>query len=105
MKMKLLKEKSKVVNDKELKFEVYEVGKYMVVVHYTDGKMRDIETIETDGDRYLPEINFSCSIEMAKTFRISTTSYGNLKAEEIKKVVEGYEHALEVVEVLTEKFL
>ena len=56
---------------------------------------------------YLPEIfergneGFGSS---SPHFVISTTSYGALKPEEIKKVIAGYNYAMEAVEILNREF-
>lgn len=57
---------------------------------------------------YLPEIsesddNFS-NKETGLSFEIQTTSYGCLKPEEIKKVILGYQVAMETIEIVREAF-
>lgn len=38
-------------------------------------------------------------------FKIQTTSYGTLKVEDAKKFIEAYNEAVEVVEILKDKFV
>ena len=38
-------------------------------------------------------------------FRIETTSYGTLKVEDAKRFIEAYKEAVEVVEILKDKFV
>lgn len=38
-------------------------------------------------------------------FKIETTSYGTLKVEDAKRFIEAYKEAVEVVEILKDKFV
>lgn len=91
----------------------YLVGHYTVHDNYTfysDGTIyHNISIFETDYSHrtYFPSIyyddNYFGSGE--KRFEIQTTSYGALATDEFKKFIEAQNHALEVVEALSDKFL
>jgi hypothetical protein len=55
------------------------------------------------GDRYLPSI-FTESEKDIPTFVIQTTSYGSLPPTEIKKVIAGFQIALDTID-MTKKLL
>ena len=90
----------------------YTLGKYIVereLIEYASGIK--IETISVDisykeqHDNYMPEIYYERRFgENKGHFEIQTTSYGSLIPEDIKKVIDGYKEALEVVRVLTKEF-
>lgn len=90
--------------------ETYKIGRYEVdhyVVTYEDGD--GYERICVSGEwkaEYLPDIQYEDGRwgEEKKCFKIQTTAYGALNPEEIKKVIAGYNEAMEVVAILTEKF-
>ena len=112
--MELVKVDSKVkisLNDGTVRENNYfKLGKYEVeeyTVTYDDGKSyKRIAVSEDWNERYLPRIEYCDDIlgEKAPEFKIQTTAYGALKPEEIKKVIEGYQEALEAVEILTANF-
>lgn len=55
--------------------------------------------------RYLPEIYWEGEpLSKEDRFVINTTSYGALGVEEIEKVIDGYQEAVEVVKILTKNF-
>jgi hypothetical protein len=98
----------------------YLVGQYTVndnFITYSNGTTyRRIDVFETDGfhaasgKSYLPNIyyddNYFGSFGSGeKRFEIQTTSYGALTTDEFKKFAEAQNHALEVVEALSDKFL
>lgn len=64
---------------------------------------------EDHHENYLPEIYFNDMWFKPKKdryyFSIQTTSYGSFRPDDIKKIIAGYQQAVEVVEVLTEKFI
>lgn len=99
-------------NSKSTRYE-YAIGNYRAykdVTVYKNGSnpYESIFIAKNWELRYLPDIyfhNLFYKKDDEKTFTIQTTSYGSLNAEEIQKVVEGYQEALEVVKVLTESFL
>lgn len=83
----------------------YEVEKYTVT--YENGSFYKRISVTKDwNNRFLPDIYYSEDIfgRRDPKFTIETTAYGALKPEEIKKVIEGYQEALEAVEILTANF-
>lgn len=102
--MKMVLVNSKVIKDR--KYEAFNIGKYEVVVStYTNGNKWVTVHIK-DGGRYVPEIYCYDDFEgNIKSFNIQTTSYGALGVEDIQKVMEGYNEAIKVVEVLTKEFI
>lgn len=91
--------------------ETYKIGRYEVehfVTTYESGVV--IESIYVNGEfkaEYLPDIQYYddwFNEGANKCFKIQTTAYGALNPEEIKKVIAGYNEAMEVVAILTEKF-
>ena len=91
--------------DKTLK--CYRVGSYEVSHLSYDSGWEDIQIRADRTNRYQPEIYSRCDMETGKIlgFHIQTTSYGALPAEEIRKVMAGYEEAMMVVEILTKEFV
>lgn len=84
---------------------LYEINEYLTI--YPDGY--DYTRICVNHNReheFLPDIYFYDGEygEDKKEFKIQTTAYGALSVEDTKKVIEGYEIALKVVELLTKKF-
>lgn len=57
-------------------------------------------------NNYLPEIHYKQSFlgKEKPVFEVQTTSYGALNTEEIKKVIAGYQEALEAAELLNKRF-
>ena len=118
-----MNERSKVMEDTGTKFVQFEyivsiptdigqmIGGYTVKInraYYKDGTMIEDFYIEPyHDDRYLPKIYFRDGAfgSSVKKFEIQTTSYGALDPEEIKKVIDGYQLALAVVETLTKAFI
>lgn len=101
-------------NEEKIKYErdLYEIGNYQVIRDlsiYESGKKH--ERFEVRGNRemeYLPDIYFNYSIfgdDDEREFKIQTTSYGSLTPDEIQQVIDGYKEAVEVVNVLTDRFL
>ena len=101
--MKLTLEKTRRLEDRQ--YEVYKIGRYTInVVDYLDGTA--YITTEHEKADYLPHIYVRDDNDLhVLGFEIQTTSYGALNAEEIQKVIAGYNEALEVVAVLTKEFV
>ena len=101
--MELKLETTRKLDDRH--YETYKIGRYTVsVVDYLDGTAY-ITTRKENSD-YLPEIYCVDDDEMKVLgFEIQTTSYGALSAEETKKMIAALNEAIEVVEVLTAKFV
>lgn len=55
-----------------------------------------------DNENYMPKIYYNDDWfgEKKPHFTIQTTSYGDMKPEEIRKVIAGYQEAIEVVSIL-----
>ena len=94
------------------KFEVdgrkvarYEIGNYKVrALTYSWG--RRVEVSSQSRERYLPDIYCRTDDEgKIVGFEVQTTSYGALPVDEVKKVVDGLNEAIEVVEILTMLFI
>lgn len=83
----------------------YEIGDYQVKhLTYTWGDR--VEVASTKKERYLPDIYCRTDDEGAIVgFEVQTTSYGALPVEEVKKVVDGLNEAIEVVEILIKTFV
>ena len=93
--------------------EEFECGRYSIVkntINYVDREdaYTSITVRNNSEDRYLPTVyynDWSCFDEGSVKFTIQTTSYGDLDPEEIVKVINGYNEAIEAVEALTEYFI
>lgn len=86
------------------KVDRYEIGNYKVkALTYSWG--RRVEVGSVSRERYLPDI-YSRTDDGGKIvgFKVQTTSYGALPVGEVKKVVDGLNEAIEVVEILTKTF-
>lgn len=99
----------KIFEDDNYRSEVYVIGSYEVIRYiktYENGEKYISYSFRCD-DEFIPELFYQNNKWKNKEncFVISTTTYGALDAENIKKVVAGYEEALEVVETLTKQFL
>lgn len=83
----------------------YRVERYRTT--YADGNTNlIIYVIPNREKKYIPEIYYRRNFfGTEKTFfEIQTTSYGALETEEIKKVIAGYQEALEAAEILNRRF-
>lgn len=87
------------------KVDRYEIGDYKVkAMTYSWG--RRVEVGSLNRERYLPDIYCRTDDEGEIVgFEVQTTSYGALPIEEAKKVVDGLNEAIEVVEILTDRFV
>lgn len=106
--------KEKVSEGRKYERDEYALGKHYTVVRnitrYEDGDKRtriyvDI-SYEDRHDNYIPEIYYEDDIfgEFKPEFKIQTTSYGSKDPDEIKKIIAGYQEAVEAVEILTKNF-
>lgn len=93
------------------KNEYYEISDYGVSVDYENGKIHNIfiindKAIKSNKSKIFYD-NGSKLIgpNGKKCFRISTHSFGVLNVEEIEEIIKYYQEAIEVVKVLTEKFI
>lgn len=84
---------------------LYEINEYLTI--YPDGHNYTRICVNRNREyEFLPDIYYFDGEygEDKKEFKIQTTAYGVLSVEDTKKVIEGYEIALKVVELLTKKF-
>ena len=95
MKLKMVNE----VKSKGKTYRGYELGLYEVEETIFESGYASIRVSKDWKEEYLPEI-----YERNNGFAIQTTSYGSLQAEELKKVIAGYEYAMEAVEILNREF-
>lgn len=112
MELKFIEHKEALKENTKYEKDVYQIGNYSVAKEttiYQSGNK--FECFYVVGDRnieYLPDIYFNQNIfdnNDVKDFKIQTTSYGSLSPEEIQKVIAGYNEAVKVVNILTNKFL
>lgn len=106
--------KEKIVDGKKYERDEFTLGQHYSVVRnitrYPDGdKLTRISVELSYEDRhnnYFPEIYYEDDFfgEEKPRFEIQTTAYGAMNPEEIKKVIAGYQEALEAVEILTKNF-
>lgn len=103
--MKLTLERSK--ESEGRKYEHYTIGRYEIdLTTYKSGNRYINTRVDREDNRYIPEIYCIDNLDgKILRFEIQTTSYGALNADEIKKVIAGYNEALEVVEILTKEFV
>lgn len=112
MTLKQIESRTKFYKDGEAsRVDVFEISHYTVAIYTTMVNMKETYkniTVTADSNElYFPDINYDNHYfekDQKPEFKIQTTAYGALEAEAIKKVIAGYEEALEVVKVLTEKF-
>lgn len=86
------------------KVDRYEIGNYKVkALTYSWGCRVEVGSLSRE--RYLPDI-YSRTDDEGKIirFEVQTTSYGALPVDEVKKVVDRLNEAIEVVEILTKAF-
>lgn len=112
MELKFIERKEAQDERGNYKRDEYRIGNYVVfreMSFYNTGSIFDrIQVIQNREVDYIPEIYFNYDIfgeKDTREFKIQTTSYGSLSPEEIQKVIAGYNEALEVVNILTEKFI
>lgn len=112
MKLELLSHSMQMNKKGVATMDDFKVGRYFV--RRTISPMSDGEVwtrIQVQGDRdaeYLPPIQYDDDVwsdNPNPRFEIQTTAYGAKGVEDIEKVIAGYQEALEVVNLLTEKFL
>ena len=115
MKLELVEKKHKVEDGKEYTAEYYTLGGYEVdhyTTTYTDGTVWDrvqVSHIDFMAARknYLPDISFEDGDSRwsdGRGFKIQTTAYGTLNPDEIQRVIDGYNTAMEAVKILTAEF-
>ena len=115
MTLKQVDYKTKEENGNKYEATTYTLGENYMVEKYirtydSGATITDIQVGYKDWrkarENYLPEIHYLEDF-FGKTeprIEIQTTSYGALNPEEIKKVIAGYQEALEAAEILTKEF-
>ncbi len=105
LEMKLLRTRE----DEEAVRKEYEIGCYLAYVStYKNSELLIISLVEKeDASKYAPQIYFENRRfgKKVNEFTIQTTSYGALGVQEIKEMMNAYNTALEVVEVLKKNLL
>lgn len=107
--------KLKLIDTKKLNYnqigivvrEHYEIGDYKIIADTYNSGFMSINITRKNGNKYLPLIYVEHDLEECTLckFSIQTTSYGSLAINEIEEVIKGFEQAVEVVKILTEKFV
>ena len=86
--------------------EHYEIGDYEVVVDTYESGYVNLCTKQKSDIKYLPPIYELHDFGVLYGFEIQTTSYGKtMMVDDIREMIKAYEQAIEVVEILTEKFI
>lgn len=111
MELKFIEKKEKTVEGTRYVRETYTIGAYTVTVDdrfFDNGaSCRSIQVDEPwDNDDYIPHIYYRNDYfgKKVSCFEIQTTSYGALDAEQFKKYLASQQAALEIVEILNNKF-
>lgn len=96
--------------NEDKKYDVYKIGCYEVAVvtykQHDNERNIHISNMKERGE-YNPDIYYNDGWldRSEKKFEIQTTAYGSLETKEAQKFIAAYNTAIEVVEILTEKFL
>lgn len=86
--------------------KAYELGSYSVSVVTYDEGWQSVCIKKNEDNRYQPSIFSRTDDEWKLTgFDIMTTSYGALQPDQIRKVIDGMEEAIQAVEILTKEFV
>ena len=80
--------------------DTYEIGNYTVVCDYDYKYERLYVDFYTDKEFYPSISRIKLRGEESPKIKIQTTSYGSLEPNDILKVINGYEEALDVVETV-----
>lgn len=110
MELKFLKEEIYVdIFSRNRHVTLYRIGNYWVKDNTTDNcaDNHTINLVAIHPASYTPEIYTEYEKGYGKPtgFKIQTTSYGSLDAEEFAEFLKEQNEALEVVKILTEKFV
>ena len=99
----MAKLKYRLVNsiEDEIGFEdIYEIGNYTVVCNY-DYNYEKLYVDFYTNKEFHPSISYiKLRGEDSPQIKIQTTAYGSLEPNDILKVINGYEEALDVVETV-----
>lgn len=112
MELKFIEHKEALKENAKYERDIYEIGNYRVIRDlsiYESGRVHESFDVSANREKeYLPDIYFDSNIfdnNCKKEFKIQTTAYGALSTTKILQVVNGYDEALEIVNILTNKFL
>jgi len=112
MELKFIEHLEEQDNNGKYERDIYEIGNYQIIRDlsiYKSGKTHERFGVNPNREKdYVPEIYFNYDIfgdDKAREFKIQTTSYGSLSPADIQRVIDGYKEAVEVVNILTDKFL
>lgn len=85
----------------------YEIGDYEVehiITTFEDGTVWDRVQVNNPFDLdFIPQIYFE-AVGTDREFLVETKPYGELQIEDIKEIIDGYQQAIDVVEILTKEF-
>ena len=102
MELKLLTTKE---NSRRSIINIYQIGNYKVVEEITSNYTFISVRVNEEAPEYTPEIYTREEDFKVVSFAIQTTSYGSLLVDEIEEVIKGFNEAIEVVKILTDKFV
>lgn len=112
MKLKFIEHNEAQEEKTKYERDIYEIGNYRVIRDlsiYESGRVYESFDIRPNRElEYIPDIYFNNRLfgdDFAKEFKIQTTAYGSMSPEIIQQIIEGYKEAIEVVNILTDKFL
>lgn len=112
MELKFIEHKEAQEDNIKYERDVYQIGNYSIAremtIYQSGNTFERFHIIKDRNIEYLPDIYFNQNIfdnNDVKDFKIQTTSYGSLSPEDIQKVIDGYNEAVKVVNVLTDIFL
>lgn len=114
-KLKLAEHKMKIEDGKTYFADAWTLGNHYYVERFTtvypDGSKWTRICVSTEykdaRENYIPDIYYQEDWygEHDPKFEIQTSAYGSMNPEEIKKVIAGYQEAIEAVEILTKEFI
>lgn len=84
---------------------IYQIGNYKIVEESNSNYNFISVRVDKDASEYIPEIYTRDEDFKVVSFAIQTTSYGSLLVDEIEEVIKGFNEAVEVVKILTDKFV
>lgn len=104
MELKLLKT---ITADDGTIFNKYLIGDYIIRENINKSFTCIYTTPNLNANAFLPSIFANDEKEDGNItdFEIQTSSYGTLKVEDAKRFIEAYKEAVEVVEILKDKFI
>lgn len=106
MKLELIYQEAEQFETYTSEYKEYRIGHYTLFVEEAIGKqdgkrITTMFSIEADNDDYLPQLYYR---KEEKVVLVQTTAYGAKKPDEIRKIIQGYEEAVQVAETITKEF-